>query len=152
MSPPELAGDVPVPNALEPVDVRGFPPLREQPDASFAYGSERRLRQRFDLDEPLIRQPRFHHRVAPVAVTHRVSVRLDALELTEIAKHLDHFVARGESVHPAERFRYATPSIDAVFHSPIGRKNYRHRKIVPLPDLEIVGVVGWSDLERARSE
>ena len=74
MPPPELPRDVPVANALQPVHVHRFPPLGQDADRAVAHRLQRRLGERLHAHEPLVRQARLHHRVAAVAVTHRVLV------------------------------------------------------------------------------
>src|SRR5205085_11076257 len=58
MAPPELARDGPVVDVLHPVEVGRLPRLRDDGDGAVAYRLDGRLRQRFDLDEPLARDHR----------------------------------------------------------------------------------------------
>ena len=75
MSPPQLARDVPVADALEPIDVNGFPFPGQNANGALAYGFERRSCQRFHLHEPLIGEARLDDSVAAVAVPDRVLMR-----------------------------------------------------------------------------
>ena len=75
MSPPELAGDAPVADALQPVRVVVAPPLGHEPERAVAVGCERGPGERLHPDEPLIGEPRLDHRVAAVTVPHRMPVR-----------------------------------------------------------------------------
>src|SRR5438128_10660657 len=72
VAPPQLPRDVPVPDVLHPVLVRRAPPLGDETNGPAAVRFERRLRERLHFHEPLIGQPRLHHRVAAIAVAHRV--------------------------------------------------------------------------------
>src|SRR5690606_8374822 len=68
VTPPELPRDAPVPDPLQPVLVHLRVAIRDEADAPLARRGERGLRQRLHPDEPLLRQPWFHDRVAAVAV------------------------------------------------------------------------------------
>ena len=83
--------------------------------------SQRGLRERLDVDEPLIGEERLENRVASIAARHRESMRLDALdeaERLEIGKYALAMgvglsllgglypAARAASLEPTEALRY----------------------------------------------
>ena len=81
MPPPELPADAPVLDVAHPFEIHGRPSYpgtkRMTPGLDRA---NRGLRQRLDVDEPLIRQQRFQYRVAAIAARHGELVRLDPLD------------------------------------------------------------------------
>src|SRR5690606_31992309 len=105
MSPPELPRDVPVADVLHPVDVNALPALGKDADFTRANGFECRPGERLHAHEPLIRQARFHHSVATIAVSHGMLVRLHLYQRAGLAEHLNHALSRFEPVQPAQRFR-----------------------------------------------
>src|SRR5437867_928896 len=100
--PPELARDVPVPDVLHPVLVGRAPALRDEPDLAAAVSGERGLGERPHLHEPLVAEPRLHHRVAAVAVAHRMLVRLALLEQPLGLEQLHDLRSRLEAIEPLE--------------------------------------------------
>src|SRR4029079_18820596 len=74
--PPELAGDAPVADSLQPPAVLLSPTLGDELERAVAIPGQGGPGQRLHLHEPLLRQPRLDHRPATVAVSHRVPVRL----------------------------------------------------------------------------
>ena len=103
------------------------------------------LRQRLDLHEPLQRQPRLDHRVAPRTVSNRVQVRpLLGDDQSEFTKRRRDGGPRLEPVEPLER---SVGSDDAsLVH------DRERRQTVPLADLEVVGIVGGCHLHRTGAE
>src|SRR6185437_12625012 len=80
MSPPQLARDVPVADAFQPVDVDRFPSLGENTNASAAHTVESGSSELAHAHEPLIRETRLDNRAAAIAMPHRVLVRFDFRE------------------------------------------------------------------------
>src|SRR5207244_1840162 len=89
MAPPELPRDVPVTNVPEPLDVYRLPPFRQDANRAVTHGLQGRAGERLHFDEPLIAQARLDNRVAAVAVTHRVLVRLHLHEGAGFLEHGD---------------------------------------------------------------
>ena len=145
MAPPQLAGHTPVPQVLHPVEVVLLPPLRDEPSPSVADCVDGGPDQVFDGDEPLVRQHRLHDGAAAGAMTHRVVVIVDpdemALRLQLVTEGLAGFVAiHAEEVRAGLRDpRLRVDDGDGV-------------EAVPLPDLEVEGVVRRRDLHGAGAE
>src|SRR5438132_13662063 len=76
---------------------RRAPPLGDETNGPAAVRFERRLRERLHFHEPLIGQPRLHHRVATIAVAHRVPVRLDLLEQAAFLEQVHDLFPRDEA-------------------------------------------------------
>src|SRR5580704_19120178 len=68
MSPPQLARDAPVVDVVHPVQVNLFVVLRNDCDLAAFYGLNYFLRQRLNLDEPLLGQTRLDYGSAAVAL------------------------------------------------------------------------------------
>ena len=68
VSPPELAADTPRLDVLHPVEERLFPRLGDDLDRARAHRLDRRLRELFGIDVPLVGQPGLDHHAAAVAV------------------------------------------------------------------------------------
>jgi hypothetical protein len=104
-----------------------------------------RLGQRCDVDEPLQRQPRLHHRGAALAVPDGVQVRPplgdDPALLTQRGDH------RGPCLEPVQALERTVRGDHAavVEHGDAGQ-------VVAAADLEVVRVVGRGDLDRAGAE
>ena len=64
-------------------------------------GLDRRLRERLDVDEPLVGEERLEHGVAPLAARHREPMRLDALDEARGLEIGEHAFARDEAVESA---------------------------------------------------
>ena len=128
--------------------VRRAPPLGDETNGPAAVRFERRLRERLHFHEPLIGQPRLHHRVATIAVAHRVPVRLDLLEQAAFLEQVHDPFPRDEAVEVGERLRYAR----RMLHPAVLGHHERHLELVPQPDLEVRRVVRRGHLHEARPE
>ena len=82
VAPPELARDAPVADALQPCLVVVTPSLRNELERAVTVRVERRAREWRHANEPLVREPRLDHGVAPVTVTHGVPVRFHFFQET----------------------------------------------------------------------
>ena len=71
MSPPQLARNAPVIDVGHPVQIDVAEVFRDNRNLASLDGLARAVRQRLDLDEPLLRQPRLDHRTAAVALSDR---------------------------------------------------------------------------------
>ena len=154
VAPPQLPGNVPVPDVLHPVLERRVPALRDDLEALLAVLREDRLSERLHLHEPLIAEPRLDDRVAAITMAHRMRVRLDLLEQPLLLEHLDNLFARLEPVEPTEGRGDPFPfSLPRLFpHGAVFPHDERHLELVARADLEVVGVVRRRHLHEPRSE
>ena len=127
-------------------------PLGEQPDAAVLYCLQRRSGERRDLDEPLVGESRFHHRVATVAVTYSMLMRLFEDEEPVSAQLGDDASTRLIAIEAAQRSRNPSRSIHALIHGRVGCHHDGHGQTMPLRDVKVVGVVRGRDFERPRAE
>src|SRR5205807_3252954 len=74
MPPPQLARDAPVVNIVHPVQINLAVVVGDDGDLAALDRLDRLLRQRLDLDEPLLRKPRLDHGAAAVALAEGESV------------------------------------------------------------------------------
>ena len=152
VSPPNLPRDIPVADVFEPVHIDRIPPLGENTDRPLAHRLQGRGSEWGHLHEPLIAEARLDHRVAAVAVAHRMLVHL-LLDQEPFALELLHdLLARVESVE-ADQLRGNAPSgIDPVGHRRLGGHDHRHLQVVPLAHFKIVRVVRGGDFHHASAE
>ena len=143
--PPELTGDAPVADVFQPIII----------DLRKAIGNKLRfvLHHRVDgglgkgrhLDEPLLGDDGLHRRMAAVAVTHVVRVRLHLDEKAELLHvrndALSRLIAVKSRIFACELVHRAV----VVHHADDGQ-------IVPKPHFKVVGIVRGRDLHRTRPE
>ncbi len=140
--PPELAGDAPVMDVLQPVQVDALEAVRLERQPAVVRRGYRGLCQRGHLDEPLLADQGLDHGVAPLAVTDGVGVRLD----------LDQRAVRLQSLHHAPSGignRQAGERPRRLVHRAVEVHHERHGQAMTAADLEVVGVVGWGHLHGA---
>src|SRR5690606_4582661 len=78
VTPPQLAGNAPIPHVLDPVEINLLKPLGDEADPFSALGvGDRLLRQRLHLHKPLGGEDRFHHGAGTLAVPDRMHMILD---------------------------------------------------------------------------
>ena len=146
MAPPELAGDAPVADALEPLGVVVAAALGDEPQGTVAIFLERGARERRHPDEPLVGEPRLHHGAAAIAVADGVAVGLHLLQQPGRLE-LGHDPRAGlipvEALEPVGR-----READAR----LGGHDVDHGQVVPPADLEVGRVVRRRHLHRARAE
>ncbi len=147
VAPPQLPGDAPVVHVVHPGEPARLELLRVDDDAPVAHRVARGLRQRPDLDEPLHRQPRLDRLVRrALVVADAVPVRALLRDDPALrAQRLADGDARLEPVHAVELGARAGDDARLVH-------DRRHRQAVPAADLEVVGVVRGSHLDRAGAE
>ena len=92
MSPPQLAADAPVADIVHPVEIDPGKPLRDYPRVAACHGIASRLRQWLHLHIPLVRDNRLDNIVAPVAVPHRMTIRLDVFQQPVLFKLRDYIL------------------------------------------------------------
>ena len=139
-----LAADAPVADVLHPVQVGPLEALRHERDPPVPHGLDRRLGQRPDVDPPLLRDDRLHHRARALRVPDRVTVRLDLLDQPARLEVGDHPVACLEAIE-------ARVLAGVLVERAVGREDVDHLEPVPLPDLEVDRVVPGRHLQRARA-
>src|SRR4051812_44096737 len=103
MSPPELARDAPVVDVGHPIQVDGLVILGRETDVPLSHGTNRLIRQRLNLDEPLRREARLHNSFATVALADRDYVVFDAHEKSLRLKIGEHARARLVAVESSVR-------------------------------------------------
>ena len=120
--------------------------------APVVHALERGSCERLHLHEPLIGQPRLHHRVAAVAVPHRVLVRFHFLQRARRSQHLDDPLARRESIEALDLLRHAAVGVRHLSHCRVFVDHHRHRERVTLAHVEVVRVVRGRDLHDTGAE
>ena len=145
MPPPQLAADAPVPDVLHPVLVHPCEPLRHQSNLAPLHQLQRRPRQRLHPHEPLPAHQRLHHLVAPLAMPHRVPVRLHPLQQPLPLQPFDNRLPGLEAVQARIR-----PRLSA--HRPVQVDGRHDSQPVPLPYLEVVRVMPRRHLQRPRAK
>lgn len=140
MPPPQLPGDAPVPDPLEPVEVHLRPPLGDEPDPPVPHRRDRRLGKGLHPDEPLGGDLGLDPGLAALAVPDRVAVRDDLLKKALFLQPPDHFLPGLEPVEAGEGT--ALPA-----DRPVGVEDVDRGETVALSDLPVHGVVGGGDLE-----
>ena len=83
MAPPQLPADAPILDFVHPFEIHGGPILGHEADVPRFDGADGRLRQRLDVDEPLIGEQGLEDGVAAIAARHGELVRLDPLDEPE---------------------------------------------------------------------
>ena len=148
VAPPELPRDVPVAQAVQPLDVRALPSLGPERDPAVERGLLRRAPQPIDRDEPLqARDPRLDLAVAAVAVADGVHVRPDLLDdQVQLLQLLAHRGARVVPPEPVELLRRV------LVDRRVGAEDVHEREPGPLRDLEVGRVVRRRDLHGAGPE
>ena len=114
--------------------------------AAVAYRVACRLGQRFDLDPPLQRQPRFDRFAAALGVSDAVQVRpLLGDDASLLGQRLADLDAGLEAVQAVEFG-------SGVGDPALGVHDRRHRQLMAHADLEVVGIVCRGDFDCARAE
>ncbi len=144
--PPELAADAPVADVLHPLEVDLLPPPRHEPDPPVTHRLEGRFGQRFHPQEPLGGEIGLDGHLGPLAIADRVNVLLDLLDQSQFLEIAQHRLARLEAVEADIRLR------GGRFHPRVFIEDHRHRQVMALADLEIVGVMGRGHLDRTGAE
>src|SRR5690606_27406671 len=101
VTPPKLAGNTPVVDVFDPVQIDFLETFRNE---TYTFAGTLRLdcrfRQRFHLDKPLRRQIRFHNDTCTVAMSNLVYVLLNFDQYTLFLKIFDKLLAAFEAVQP----------------------------------------------------
>ena len=157
--PPELTGDAPGLDVLQPVEIGLLPVVGDEARLSLPHRLQRRAGQRFCVHIPLIGQPGLHRHAAAVAMGHHVDMILDPFQQAEFVHARDDPFARLETVKAVQlegfgqfvRRLHAAQEILVVLQQQggVGVQNVDHRQTVALAHLEVVEVVRRGDLHRA---
>ena len=145
VAPPELARNAPVADVLKPVDVDFREALRHELDAAVLDGFDGRFRERFHLDEPLLRDERLDRRMAARAMADSVLMVFDRDERTGFLEFLDERLAAFVAVHAfvfactLEHLARIADDLDGL-------------EMMALSHLEIVRIMRWRDFDGARAE
>ena len=145
VSPPQLAGDVPVPDVGHPVFPRLLEPRRQDRRLARAGRLERGVGERLRADEPLGLEPRLHDVVAPLAAT---DDHLVGLLAGEVAARLERRHDPGPRLVPVEAVELGARARDAR----LVVEDRRGREAVAKTRLVVVVVVGGRDLHRTGAE
>ena len=94
--PPQLPADAPILDFVHPFEIHGGPILGNEADVPRFDGADGGLRERLDVDEPLIGEQGLEDGVAAIAARHGELVRLDSLDESE-------FLQVGEDTRPCKR-------------------------------------------------
>ena len=146
VAPPQLTRYAPVVHVVDPGEPARLQARRVNHGVAVANRVAGGLGQRFDLDPPLQRQPRLDNFAAAFGMPNAVQVGpflLDDAAL--LGQRLADLDPRLEAIQAIE-------NRSGVGNLGLGVHDVRHRQAVPQPDLEVVGIVGRGDLDRAGTE
>ncbi len=119
---------------------------RNEAHPAVGHGAHRLLGQGLHADEPLRREIRLDHRIAPLTAPDVVQVLLHRHQVAARLQVFDHDPPGLETIQPAVFFRHV------VVHPPLLVHDDQGRKSGPAGHLEIVGVVGRGDLHGPGAE
>ena len=156
MPPPQLPADAPVADIFQPVEIDAGKPLRHDADFRLGvfpagHGPIRLPRNAAGvgmtphIHEPLHTDQRLHHRGAPLAVAHRMPVRLHLCQHPQRIQFGHHPPPRLEPLHPgvlAGHFR----------HQPVLANDVGRIQPMPLPHLKVHRIMRRGDLQRPGAE
>ena len=145
MSPPDLTRNAPVADIFHPVKIGLFPALRGKGNAARAHSFDSRRREWFHLDEPLLGEARFNNRIAPIAVSDRMRMRINLHEQPERFQIGNDLLTTGETIHAR-----ILASLD--IHVSFARHHIQHGQVVALRHLEVIGVMRRRDLHNTGTE
>jgi hypothetical protein len=143
--PPQLAGDAPVFDVLQPVEIDLLEAFGDDADAPVAHGLQGGFGERFDADEPLLRDHRLDDFAAALGTRHVEGVWLFLDDQTGGAHILPQFFAALEAVET--RIRPAD-----LGHSGLPVEHREDGQAVALTDFVVVRVVAGGDFEGAGAE
>ena len=145
MTPPQLPADAPVADVLQPMEVHLGVHLGDDSGVPLSHGLQRRLRQRFGLDEPLGRQLGLDDRGAALAAPDGQHMVLIAAVQTGVGQGAEHGVAGRPSIEAGE---LPVP----LDHPGLVVEDGDHGQVVAFARLEVVEVVGGGHLDGAGAE
>ena len=139
MAPPELAGDTPVTDVVQPLAVNLGKTLRNESDIAILYSISCRLCQRLHLYEPLSRNHWLNGRVAAGAMAYCMLVILNRNQYTSLLQVLQQSLAALIAVH-------AGIFACIICHLASIGNYFNLLQIVSEAHLVVVRVMGWSNL------
>ena len=145
MAPPELTGDAPVLDVLQPVLICFSVVIRNKAELAPVIGIERRLSHLFHADKPLRLDHWLNGRMAAVMCADRMGVRNNLYQETKLVEILDHCFSRLVAVH-------AGVFAALVVHRRVIVENIDLLKVVTQSDFKVVRIMCRRDLHAARSE
>ena len=159
MPPPELTRDAPGLNVLHPIEVGRLAIARHEHRAPVADRRDRRRGKGLGIDVPLISEEGLDHNARAITVRYRVHVRIDFGEQACGLQTADELLARGKTLEPMIRQRFLQLSrwrnvaqerlVAREIEIGLDVEDIHQRQIVTPAHLEVVEVVGGSDLDRA---
>src|SRR5215212_5237518 len=145
LPPPELPGDVPVADVLQPPDRLPAPGVGVDGYLILLQGLDGWFGERPHRTPPLLREPRLDDRPAPLAMPDPEGVRSNTAEETQAVELLHDPLAGFLAAHSIE---WTTGLVDRA----VGVHDVDGVETKPLAYLEVVGVVGGGDLEDPGTE
>ncbi|CDN46068.1 Uncharacterized protein BN871_KJ_00010 [Paenibacillus sp. P22] len=146
MAPPQLAGNAPVADVLDPVQVDLLEAVRHEVHAlAGLLGFDRAFGERLHCHEPLRGQVRLDDGAAALAVPDLMHMVLDADENAALLKVGDKLLARFGAVEALVRSGLGVHDAALVHDDDLGQA-------VALADLEVVRIMGRRDLDRSGAE
>ena len=145
VAPPELAGDAPVVNVFQPVEIGLAEAFRDELQRPVVERLNGGLRHLFHLHEPLGLDHGLHHRLAAVVGTDSVAMGNYLHQKAQLLQILDDGFSRLIAVHTV------VPGSGAV-HSGVVVQDADLFQIVAFSYFKVVGVVGRGDLHAAGTE
>ena len=146
VAPPELPGDAPVLDVLQPVVVGAGPVVRVELHVAVGDGLEPGLREPLGLHEPLVREHGFHHHAGAAPLGHDHLVRFGGDEEPVAFELRDHGLARVVAVHAAELRGPVLVDLR------VEREDDDQREVVADRRAIVVEVVRAGDLDAAGAE
>ena len=151
VAPPELAADAPVADVLQPVEIDAPEPVGDDGDVAVGHGGVGaagdavRFLVAAHLEEPLQADEGFHHRVATLAVAHRVAVVLHFFQQAQALQFLGHGLAGVEALS-------ALVLAGLVGHVAVKADDVDDFQAVPFANLKVGDVVARGNLQGAGAE
>jgi hypothetical protein len=146
VAPPELAGDAPVLDVLEPLAVGGGPVLRHEAQFAGIHHAQSLFRQAFHAHEPLVGEHGLDHRVGAVAARNLELVGLGGDQQATGLQFVQDFLACHVTVQALVFGR------GQVVHLGVQGQDVDGGQLVALAHLPVVEIVGRGDLHHAGAE
>ena len=161
VAPPKLAGNAPRLNIAHPGKESIFELLGRKHGLAGFHGANGRSRQRFRIHIPLYGEARFNRHARTLTMRDHMRMGFDLLDQLQFLKPRHNRLAGREAIlprKPAHKFviGYAISGSEmrADFfqhHAPFGIQHGWHGQAMAPPDLKIIEVMRWRDLDGARS-
>ena len=158
MTPPQLTGNTPVLNIVQPLVIGICPVFRYEFDFAVIHFFQRDFRNRFAREEsafrcrfahchkPLVGQHRFNHDACTVAARHHQFVRFDFCQQALCIQISNHALTGFEAIHAAIGFRRVVTDFG------IQRQDGNHFQLMALANGVIVEIMCRCDFHAAGTE